>query len=111
MDNEINVKDLRRAIFNVKTAVEAVHEMLNRINADTVLGSEETTPKYADSNMCLRAERSPDPIHPSTAACWLHFPLTIGDMAGPMHSIGDMVQIILVGLDAVNPNTPLPRKR
>lgn len=110
MDAEINVRELRSAIFNVQIAVEAVLEILNRIHPDTVLGSEETTAKYTDTRICLRPERTPDPIHPSTAACWHDFPIKIGDVAKPMHSISDIVEIILVGLDAVNPNTQLPRR-
>jgi|WetSurMetagenome_2_1015567.scaffolds.fasta_scaffold37830_2 hypothetical protein len=111
MDTYITVNEIKLAIRDAQNAVSHLHGMLKSINPNAIVVSESTPQKNADNKACdLLPERDPNPIHPDGSACWLHFPLTIDDVAGPVESVSDLFGIMLDVFDAANPITQLPRR-
>ena len=112
METYTTVKDLKEAMLKAQEAVDGVQRLLSGIHPAALIPPESNSDsRNSDPRVCpLLPEISEIDIHPAGAHCGLTFPLLTGDVINPVRNISEMLRIMLAVLDAVPPNTQLPRR-
>ena len=104
MASTTTVADLKDAIQRAKGAIDEVQVLCRSINTEAIFEPRPVTPlSNPDKTTCKVPE-----MHPGSGACWVQFPLEMGD---PFRHMSELLKIMLDVLDTVNPRTQLNRDR